>query len=108
MFDFSNIQKQRQPQTLNSNISNSLAHAIEQDQWSTQFLKFANKYNITSTNYISVNQSHNVLYVCNFFGIFKLINKGSQGFTNPYIIEFRGFGPSHNKTEILLDQNRSE
>ena len=38
-------------------------------------------------------------------GIPKLINKGSQELTNPEIIDLGGFGPSHNETEILLDQN---
>ena len=35
-----------------------------------------------------------------YLGIFKSINKGSQGLTNPGITEFGGFGPSFNKTEI--------
>ena len=29
--------------------------------------------------------------------IFKSINEGSQGFTNPEFMEFGGVGPSHNK-----------
>ena len=41
-------------------------------------------------------------------GILKSINKGSQGLNNPEIMEFWGFGPSHNKTEVLLDQNEAE
>ena len=40
-----------------------------------------------------------------YFGIFKSINKGSPGVKNPEIMEMLGFGPSHNKTKILLDQN---
>ena len=43
-----------------------------------------------------------------YFGMFKSINTGSQGLENPEIIEFRGFGPSHNETEVLLDQNEAE
>ena len=39
------------------------------------------------------------------FGILKSINKGPQDFNNPEIMEMLGFGPSHNNTEILLDQN---
>ena len=39
------------------------------------------------------------------FGILKAINTGLQGSKNPEIMEMLGFGPSHNKTEILLDQN---
>ena len=35
----------------------------------------------------------------------KCINKGSPGLTNPEVMEMLGFGPSHNKTEILLNQN---
>ena len=38
----------------------------------------------------------------------KTINKGSQGFKKPEIMEMLGLGPSHNKTEILLDQNEAE
>ena len=45
-----------------------------------------------------------LLYCCRYLGIFKSIYKGSQGLKNPDIMEFRGDGPSHNKTEILLDQ----
>ena len=36
------------------------------------------------------------------------MNTGLQGFTNPEIMEMLGFGPSHNKTEILLDQIEAE
>ena len=41
--------------------------------------------------------------VGNTTNIFKSINKGSPWLNNPEIIEMLGFGPSHNKTEILLD-----
>ena len=34
----------------------------------------------------------------------KAINTGLQGLTNPEIMEMLGFGPSHNKAEMLLDQ----
>ena len=44
-------------------------------------------------------------YVLKYFGIFKSINKGPPGLENPEIMEFGGFGPSHNKTKVLLDQN---
>ena len=37
-----------------------------------------------------------------------LVCKGSHGFKNPEIMEFGGFGPSHNKIEILLNQNEAE
>ena len=30
------------------------------------------------------------------------------GLKNPEIMEFGGFGPSHDKTELLLDQNEAE
>ena len=33
---------------------------------------------------------------------------GSPGGQNPEIMKMLGFGPSHYKTEVLLDQNRSE
>ena len=39
------------------------------------------------------------------FGTFESISKGSSGLNNSEIMDFEGFGPSHNKTEILLDQN---
>ena len=38
----------------------------------------------------------------------KSMNKGSLGLENLEIMEFGGFGPSHNKTEILSDQNEAE
>ena len=41
-------------------------------------------------------------------GIVEYINKHPPGVKNPEIIEMLGFGPSHNKTKISLDQNRSE
>ena len=47
------------------------------------------------------------LYFLKLFGILESIDKGSQGSQNPEIIEFEGLGPSHNKTETLLDQNWS-
>ena len=40
-----------------------------------------------------------------YCGIIKTINKGAPGVKNPEIMEMLGFGPSHNKTKILLDQN---
>ena len=42
------------------------------------------------------------------FGIYKSINKGSQGLKNPEIMEMLGFGPSHDKIEIFLDHNEAE
>ena len=39
---------------------------------------------------------------------FKAINAGSQGSKNPEIIEFGGFGPSHNETETSLDQRNNK
>ena len=33
---------------------------------------------------------------------------GSPGLKNPEIMEFWGFGPSHEKTKIRLDQNEAE
>ena len=45
------------------------------------------------------------LYFVKYLGRFKSINKGSPGLTNPEIMETLGFGPSHNKIEVLLDQN---
>ena len=38
----------------------------------------------------------------------KTINAGLQGFKNPEIMDMFGLGPSHNETEILLDQNEAE
>ena len=35
----------------------------------------------------------------------KSRNKGFPGLKNPKIMKLGGFGPSHHKTEILLDQN---
>ena len=49
-----------------------------------------------------------LLYCLNDFGIFKSINKGSWGVENPEIMEFGGFGPSHDETEILWYQNGSK
>ena len=43
-----------------------------------------------------------------YLGIFKSVNKGPPGVKNPEIMEMLGFGPSHNKTEILLNQNEAE
>ena len=52
---------------------------------------------------------HIFLYLLKYFVlIFKSINKGSPGVKNPGIMEMLGFGPSHNKTKIRLDQNWSE
>ena len=42
------------------------------------------------------------------FGIFESINNGSPGFKNQEIMEFWGFGSSHNKTKTLSDQDGSE
>ena len=42
-----------------------------------------------------------ILYL-NAFCIFNTMIKGSQQLKNPEFIEFRGFGPPHNKTEICL------
>ena len=39
---------------------------------------------------------------------FKSMNMGLQGSKNPEIMDMLGFGPSDNKTEILLDQNEAE
>ena len=36
----------------------------------------------------------------------KCRNKGPPGLKNPGIMKFVGFGPSHNETEILLDQTK--
>ena len=38
------------------------------------------------------------------FGIFKPIDKGSPGLTNPEIMDMLGFGLSHNKTKTFLDR----
>ena len=46
-----------------------------------------------------------VAYIFEVFCIFKSIYKGPQGFKNPEIMDCGGCGPSHNKTENLLDQN---
>ena len=35
----------------------------------------------------------------------KSINKGSPGINNPETMEMLGFGPSHDQTKILSDQN---
>ena len=43
-----------------------------------------------------------------YFWYIKTINTGLQGFKNPEIMNMLGFGPSHNKTDILLDQNWSK
>ena len=43
-----------------------------------------------------------------YFAILKSIDKGSQESENPSIIQFGGFGPSDDKTEILLDQHEAE
>ena len=42
------------------------------------------------------------------FWYIPIINKDSQGVKHPEIMEMLGFGTSHNKTEILLDQNSSK
>ena len=47
-------------------------------------------------------------YVLEYVGILKSINKGFEGLKNPKIMEMLGFGPSHNNTNILLDQNWSK
>ena len=51
---------------------------------------------------------HGFLIRLKYFGIFESINKGSPGVTNPEILEMLGFGPSHNKIKILLNQNWSK
>ena len=38
----------------------------------------------------------------------KIQKWGFPGVQNPEIMEFEGFGPSHNKTEFWLDQNEPE
>ena len=43
-----------------------------------------------------------------FICIFKSIKKGFLWSTNPEIMGMLGFGPSHNKTEILSVQNEAE
>ena len=48
---------------------------------------------------------HIFLYVVEYFGIFKSINKGSPGLKNAEIMKMLGFGPSHNKIGILSNQN---
>ena len=40
-----------------------------------------------------------------YSGIFKHMNKVSQGSNNPEIMECGGFGLSNNKAEAWLDQN---
>ena len=40
-----------------------------------------------------------------YFNIFKSRDKGFQGYRNPEIMELGLFGPSNNKTKILLDRN---
>ena len=40
--------------------------------------------------------------------MFKSINNGSQGSTNPEVMKMLGFGFSHDKIEKLLDQNEAE
>ena len=56
-----------------------------------------------------IKQLKNVSYIFEYFlkyvSVLKSINEGSQGSKIPEIMEMLGFGPSHNKTEILLDQN---
>ena len=47
-------------------------------------------------------------YILKSFGICKSMNTGSPGVKNPEIMEMLGFGPPHNKTEILLDQDEAE
>ena len=49
-----------------------------------------------------------LLYVLKYVGMFKSINRGPTGAKNPEIIEFGALGPSHNKIEILLNQNEAE
>ena len=49
-----------------------------------------------------------ILMVVEYFCVSKSINKGSHGLENPEIVEILGFGPSNNKTEILLDQNEAD
>ena len=44
------------------------------------------------------------LYFLKYVGMIESMNKGSPGLKNPEIMEFGGFGPSRNKTKILLDQ----
>ena len=44
----------------------------------------------------------------NIFKMFKSINEGSPGDQKYRNHEFGGSGPSHAKTEILLDQNEAE
>ena len=43
-----------------------------------------------------------------FRGIFKSINRGTRGLKNQRMMEFEDFGPLHNKTEVLLNQNDAE
>ena len=48
------------------------------------------------------------LYCFKYSGIFKSRNKGPPGVNNSEIMEMFGFGPPHNKTNILLNQKWSE
>ena len=43
-----------------------------------------------------------------YFAILKSINKGSQGLTNPEIMEVGDFGLSNDKAESSLYQNESQ
>ena len=43
-----------------------------------------------------------------YVGILKSIDMGSCGYKNSGSMEMLGFGPSNNKTKILLDQNEAE
>ena len=45
------------------------------------------------------------LHFLEYFWIYKSMNKGPPGAKSPEIMEMLGSGPSHNKTEICLDQN---
>ena len=45
------------------------------------------------------------LYFVKYFGVVKSMNTGSPRLKNPEIMQMLGFGPSHKKTKIVLDQN---
>ena len=85
-------------QNFNSTNSKSSVHILSEVS-KMQILGFAK---ITCFEHVS----RISLYRLKYFGIFiKSINKGSLGLENAEIMEMLGFGPSHNKIDILLDQN---
>ena len=99
-FQLSNFKSLEVPKLPNSKFQKTNTHRFQNIQWNS-FSHLHERY--VSKLFPSVFLYHFDIILKN--GRLKSIKKGSQGLVNPEIMEVGGFGPSHNKTEIVLDQN---